>query len=84
MDSRGHGRSTRNAQPYGYALMASDVLGLMDYLGHSAGGHRGLERWRHPRLSLAMSHPDRVARLFAFAANSDPRREGRRQESRVQ
>jgi pimeloyl-ACP methyl ester carboxylesterase len=33
MDSRGHGRSTRNSQPYGYALMASDVIGLMDYLG---------------------------------------------------
>jgi len=27
MDSRGHGRSTRDSQPYGYALMASDVIG---------------------------------------------------------
>lgn len=26
MDSRGHGRTTRNVQPYGYDLMASDVL----------------------------------------------------------
>src|SRR6266852_1510138 len=25
MDSRGHGRSTRNDQPYGYDLMAGDV-----------------------------------------------------------
>src|SRR5579871_4047618 len=32
MDSRGHGRTTRNGQPYGYDLMASDVLALMDYL----------------------------------------------------
>jgi pimeloyl-ACP methyl ester carboxylesterase len=32
MDSRGHGRSTRDSQPYGYDLMASDVVGLMDYL----------------------------------------------------
>jgi pimeloyl-ACP methyl ester carboxylesterase len=32
MDSRGHGRSTRNDQPYGYDLMASDVVALMDYL----------------------------------------------------
>ncbi len=31
-DSRGHGRSTRSSQPYSYALMASDVLALMDYL----------------------------------------------------
>jgi pimeloyl-ACP methyl ester carboxylesterase len=29
---RGHGRSTRNEQPYGYDLMAADVTGLMDFL----------------------------------------------------
>ena len=32
VDSRGHGRSTHDEQPYGYDLMASDVLGLMDFL----------------------------------------------------
>src|SRR5579862_4344552 len=32
MDSRGHGRSTRDARPYGYDLMADDVVGLMDFL----------------------------------------------------
>src|ERR1700758_3667714 len=32
MDSRGHGRSTRDEKPYGYDLMASDVLGLRDPL----------------------------------------------------
>ena len=32
IDSRGHGRSTRSAQPYSYELMASDVLALMDHL----------------------------------------------------
>src|SRR6201996_5469559 len=32
MDSRGHGRSTRDSTPYGYDLMASDVIGLMDAL----------------------------------------------------
>ena len=31
-DSRGHGRSSRNAQPYGYDLMSDDVIGLLDYL----------------------------------------------------
>ena len=30
MDSRGHGRSTRDARPYGYDLMADDVVALMD------------------------------------------------------
>jgi pimeloyl-ACP methyl ester carboxylesterase len=72
MDSRGHGRSTRDEQPFGYDLMASDVLGLMDHLeiekaaivGWSDGGIIGLD--------IAIHHPERLTRLFAFAANSDP------------
>ncbi|HKE09967.1 MAG TPA: alpha/beta hydrolase [Myxococcota bacterium] len=72
MDSRGHGRSTRNQEPFGYELMASDVLGLMDFLkipqaaivGWSDGAIVGLE--------IAIHHPERVTKLFAFAANSDP------------
>jgi len=72
MDSRGHGRSTRDAQPYGYALMASDVIGLMDYLGIAQAAIVGWSDGAILGLSLAMSHPDRVSRLFAFAANSDP------------
>jgi len=68
-DSRGHGRSTRTDQPYSYQLMASDVLALMDYLqidraaivGWSDGGIIGLD--------LAMNHPERLTKLFAFGAN---------------
>src|SRR6202142_4022479 len=32
MDSRGHGRSTRDERPYSYELMAADVLAVMDAL----------------------------------------------------
>ncbi|HZO90189.1 MAG TPA: alpha/beta fold hydrolase [Chthonomonadaceae bacterium] len=32
IDSRGHGRSTRDARPFTYELMASDVLAVMDRL----------------------------------------------------
>jgi pimeloyl-ACP methyl ester carboxylesterase len=68
-DSRGHGRSTRNEQPYSYDLMASDYLALLDYLkvnkvalvGWSDGGIIGLD--------IAMKHPERLTRLFAHAAN---------------
>jgi pimeloyl-ACP methyl ester carboxylesterase len=71
-DSRGHGRSTRTAEPYSYELMASDVLALLDYLkltkvdllGWSDGGIIGL--------AIAMQHPERLRRLFAYGANSDP------------
>lgn len=70
MDSRGHGRSTRDARAYGYDLMADDVVALMDELkiakadivGWSDGGIIGLD--------LALRHKDRVGKVFAFAANS--------------
>jgi pimeloyl-ACP methyl ester carboxylesterase len=71
MDSPGHGRSTRNDTPLTYDLMAQDVLGLLDRLeisrvylvGWSDGGIIGLD--------LAMTHPGRLAGLFAFGANAD-------------
>ncbi len=72
MDSRGHGRSTRDQRPFGYDLMADDVIGLMDFLkipktaivGWSDGAIIGLD--------IAQRHPERLSKLFAFAANSDP------------
>jgi pimeloyl-ACP methyl ester carboxylesterase len=72
MDSRGHGRSTRNAEPYGYDLMASDVLGLMDFLKIPKAAIVGWSDGAILGLDIAMHHPDRVSKLFAFAANSDP------------
>jgi pimeloyl-ACP methyl ester carboxylesterase len=70
MDSRGHGRSTRDGRPYGYDLMADDVTALMDSLkiakadivGWSDGGILGID--------IAMRHKDRVGKVFAFAANT--------------
>jgi len=70
VDSRGHGRSTRDDRPYGYDLMADDVVALLDVLkirkadivGWSDGGILGLD--------LALRHKDRVGKVFAFAANT--------------
>ena len=72
MDSRGHGRSTRDTRPYGYDLMADDVVAMMDVLkipkadivGWSDGGILGLD--------LALRHKDRVGKVFAFAGNTVP------------
>ncbi len=72
MDSRGHGRSTRNDQPYGYDLMASDVIGLMDFLKIPKAAIVGWSDGAILGLDIAMHHPERVSKLFAFAANSDP------------
>jgi pimeloyl-ACP methyl ester carboxylesterase len=68
-DSRGHGRSSRTEEPFGYDLMASDYLALLDFLkidkvdlvGWSDGGIIGLD--------IAMTHPERLDHLFAHAAN---------------
>ncbi|HEX5455610.1 MAG TPA: alpha/beta hydrolase [Stellaceae bacterium] len=72
MDSRGHGRSTRNGQPYGYDLMAADVIGLMDFLKIRKAAIVGWSDGAIIGLDIAMRHPERVSKLFAFAANSDP------------
>jgi pimeloyl-ACP methyl ester carboxylesterase len=72
MDSRGHGRSTRDEKPYGYDLMASDVLGLMDHLKIDKAAIVGWSDGAIIGLDIAMHHPERVTKLFAFAANSDP------------
>lgn len=70
MDSRGHGRSTRDAQPYGYDLMAADVVALMDHLQLEKADIVGWSDGAIIGLDIAMNHPDRIGRLFAFAANS--------------
>jgi pimeloyl-ACP methyl ester carboxylesterase len=72
MDSRGHGRSTRNDQPFGYDLMASDVLGLMDALKIRKAAIVGWSDGAIIGLDIAIHHPERLTKLFAFAANSDP------------
>lgn len=72
MDSRGHGRSTRNEQPYSYDLMASDVLGLMDFLKIKKAAMIGWSDGAILGLHIAIYHPKRLTKLFAYAANSDP------------
>jgi pimeloyl-ACP methyl ester carboxylesterase len=72
MDSRGHGRSSRDARPFGYDLMASDVLGLMDFLKIQKAAIVGWSDGAIIGLDIAIHHPERLSKLFAFAANSDP------------
>ena len=72
VDSRGHGRSTRSAQPYSYELMESDVVGMMDalhiaradYVGWSDGGIIGIV--------MALHDPHRLHHAFLFGANTVP------------
>jgi pimeloyl-ACP methyl ester carboxylesterase len=71
IDSRGHGRSTRDARPFSYELMASDVLAVMDALNLERAAIAGWSDGAIVGLVLALKAPARVTRVFAFAGNMD-------------
>jgi pimeloyl-ACP methyl ester carboxylesterase len=71
VDSRGHGRSTRNGEPITYHLMASDVIALMDVLQVPKAALVGWSDGAIIGLDIAIHHPERLTRLFAFGANSN-------------
>lgn len=68
IDSRGHGRSTRDARPYRYARMADDLLAVMDALRIP---HAALAGWSDGAcVALIAAHraPQRVDGVFSSAA----------------
>ena len=72
IDSRGHGRSTRDARPFSYELMASDVLAVMDALHLEKPCLVGWSDGACTALILAAKAPSRIAGVFFFACNMDP------------
>jgi pimeloyl-ACP methyl ester carboxylesterase len=72
IDSRGHGRSTRDQRPYTYELMASDVLAVMDALHVEKAAVVGWSDGACIALILAMKAPARIAGVFFFGCNMDP------------
>ena len=72
IDSRGHGRSTRDERLYSYELMASDVLAVMDTLQIEKAALVGWSDGACTALVLASQAPERVAGVFYFACNMDP------------
>ena len=72
MDSRGHGRSTLGNEPCSYHLMAKDVLSLMDFLHLQKAAIVGWSDGANTGLNIAIHHPERLSRLFAFGGNSNP------------
>lgn len=72
IDSRGHGRSTRDDKPYSYELMATDVLAVMDMLSIGKAAIIGWSDGACTGMILSHRHPDRIAGVFFFACNMDP------------
>ena len=71
IDSRGHGRSTRDDRPLSYWQMAGDVRAVMDRLGVERAAIVGWSDGGDTGLVLADETPERVAGLLFFACNVD-------------
>lgn len=71
IDSRGHGRSTRDDRDFSYVLMSDDVLAVMDHLAISKAAVVGWSDGACTALILADRHPERVSGVFFFACNMD-------------
>jgi pimeloyl-ACP methyl ester carboxylesterase len=72
IDSRGHGRSSRDEQPYSYEQMAADLSAVMDSLHLERAALIGWSDGACIALILADQSPERVAGVFFFACNMDP------------
>jgi pimeloyl-ACP methyl ester carboxylesterase len=72
IDSRGHGRSTRDSRPFGYGLLASDILAVMDTLHLDTAALVGWSDGACTALVLAMTAPKRTTGVYYFACNMDP------------
>src|SRR5262249_40228877 len=71
IDSRGPGGSTRPRAAVSYDVMANDVLAVMDHLKIDRAAFVGWSDGGEIALKLAVSHPERVAKLFVLGANYD-------------
>lgn len=72
IDSRGHGRSTRDERPFRYTQMAADVVAVMDALGLEKAAFVGWSDGAVIALILGHKRPERVNGVLFFACNVDP------------
>jgi len=72
IDSRGHGRSTRDIRPFSYDLMATDVLAVLDRAAVARAALVGWSDGAIISLIAADKWPDRVSGVFFFACKMDP------------
>ena len=72
IDSRGHGHSTRDERPYSYAVMAEDVIAVMNTLQIERAAFVGWSDGAVIALLLADKYPERAAGVLYFACNVDP------------
>jgi pimeloyl-ACP methyl ester carboxylesterase len=72
IDSRGHGRSTRDDRPFTYERMAADAVAVLDAFGVAAAPLIGWSDGACTALIVAMHAADRVEGVLFFGCNMDP------------
>jgi hypothetical protein len=72
IDSRGHGQSTFTDRQLSYAIMADDVINVMDYLKVDSANFIGFSDGGIIAMLLAMNHPERVRKLVAIGVDLTP------------
>jgi non-heme chloroperoxidase len=72
LDTRGHGKSSRNNTPFSYHLLAADVITAINCLGLDKPIIIGWSDGACTALVLAREHSDLVQGIIYFACNVDP------------
>ena len=72
IDTRGHGRSTRDGRPFHYAQLAADLRAVLDALAIERAPLVGWSDGACTALLLAREAPERVASVFFFGCNMHP------------
>jgi pimeloyl-ACP methyl ester carboxylesterase len=74
-DARGHGRSSPApaSSSYGYERLTEDLLSVLDHLEVQRALIVGASMGAHTAVSLALSHPHRIAALCLITPAYDPR-----------
>jgi pimeloyl-ACP methyl ester carboxylesterase len=73
-DARGHGRSAPAPDPdaYGYDVLASDLLAVLDDRGFDRAVLAGASMGAHTIVRFALEHPERAAALVVVTPAFDP------------
>lgn len=72
IDTRGHGRSTRDRRPFTYELLASDVIAVLDTLEVQTAALVGWSDGAIIALIVGMKAPLRTSGVVFFACAMDP------------
>lgn len=69
VEMQGHGRTANTDRPITYPNLASDVVALLDHLGHERATVLGHSMGGATAIELAVSHPDRVDAIVPVSAS---------------